>query len=457
MELLKKYNKRGSWYTDYPPLGLWEQKVSDEEYKTALTEFSVSSGDKPVFLYIHYPFCPKQCYYCMCFSEVSRSHKKSQEFLNHNGREVDMLNKLFEKNSFKPNIRKIHYGGGSPSWLNQEEFDILDEQVSRLADKSNLEEIAIEVDPRTVTPEMMRHYHEKGINRISFGVQDFDPEVQKAINRIQPYEMVERLMSPEMRKLFNRGFNFDIIYGMPKQTVESFRKTIQQCIELSPDRLGVCILGWRPDIFKHQQKINESDLPNFEESTEMQLESMEMLLAAGYERIGIDHYAKPDEDLAVTKRQDKLHRSAMGYNPGDCVDMIGLGPSAMNRMQNYYFQKEYNIRRYNELVDAGKFPVFRGYKLNKDEQIRRDIMEKIICYDRIDFDEIEKRYGINFKEHFEYELNSFGELIQDGIIELSDRELTVTPTGTLFHRHVCTVFDELLRKGKGYKHARDSA
>lgn len=456
MELIRKYDKRGSFYTDYPALGLWETGFSDKEYRESLNELIQSGGNLPIFFYLHFPYCPNQCYYCMCFSEISRSSEKIKKFLDNLGKEIDMFKNFFDERGYKPFFKKVHLGGGSPSMMNEEEFKIMQNHLKKIIDFDKIEEYAIEIDPRNVDPEKMMFYHRMGIDRISIGVQEFDLDVQKAINRVQPVEIVERLMTLKIRKHF-KSFNFDIIYGMPRQTRESFKRTMEEVIRLSPDRLGVCILGWRPDIFKHQKLIHPEELPSLEESNLMNFDAVQMLVDAGYERIGVDHFAKPSENLAVTKKQGKLHRSAMGYNPGDCIEMIGLGHSGMNRILNYYFQREYSLEKYYSAIKEGKFPIFRGYKLTKDQEMRREIMEKIICYDRVDFGEIEKKYGINFKEYFKTDLEVLRELVEDGIVELHDNYLQVTLIGKFFHRHVCAAFDELLRCGSGYKHARDTA
>ena len=449
LNLIKKYNViKGSFYTEYPPIGLWIGGFSDEEYRRALNEIP---QDRKLGFYVHNVFCPEKCLYCQCHSLITKNRERVTENVDYLCKEIDMLSNLFGGNV--PDIRKIHYGGGSPTYLDEQQFDVLHRKIGEIINTNNLEEVALEVDPRTVTLEKMIYYHEKGVNRISFGIQDFDPEVQKAVNRIQPIEMVEKLMTPNIRKHF--GVNFDIIYGMPRQTRESFSRTIKDVIRLSPDRLNICLLGWRPDIFPFQRAIKESELPGLEEGALMNLEAIQTLLDAGYERIGLDHFSKPDDNYFLAKKQGKLHRNSQGYNPGDCIDLIGIGPSGTSRILNYYFQKEYDLKKYYSSIDRKKFPVFRGYKLTKNEELRREIMEDITCYEIVDFSKFEKKYGINFGDYFKNELNSFDELIQDEIVEVSDKSVNVTPMGKFFLRHVCSKFDELLRRGQKYKHSKE--
>lgn len=457
IDLIKKYNYATSYYSDYPPLGLWDKKLGDSEYRKAFEELADSQYNEPSLLYIHYPYCHKQCFYCLCFSLISKKHDKAKEFLVKNQKDMQMVRDLCESHSFNLNIKRIHLGGGSPSCLNLEEFDRLEKQLNLLVDTKKVEEFSIEIDPRTVTPEMMRYYHDRGINRISFGIQDFDQDVQKAVNRIQPIELIERLMTPKIRGYF-KGVNFDVIYGLPKQTRASFKKTMKEVVRLSPDRLGVCILGWRPDIFRHQRLIRETELPSIEEGAFMNFDAIQTLLDHGYERIGIDFYAKPTDDLALGLHENKLRRSAMGYSRGDIMDVIGFGPSAMSRMDNYCFQRKYDISEHNADLANNSFPVLRGWKLNKDEQIRREIMEKIICYSYLNFDSIEQKYDIDFKSYFKKDLRSLKNLIKDKIVETDMKSFVkVTDIGRFFHRHVCVAFDELLRQGEKYQHARDTA
>lgn len=456
LELVKKYSYRTAYYSDYPILGLWDKKFGDEEYRRAIRELAEQKYDKPFLLYIHFPYCPKQCFYCMCFSEISQSHDKTKQFLENNRREIEMFKDICDQNSWKPNITRIHFGGGSPSFMDKEEFKAIIEQLKILVDPKEVEEFAIEIDPRTVTQEMMQFYSEMGINRISFGIQDFNPDVQRAVNRIQPIEMIERLMAPEIRKLFT-GVNFDMIFGLPRQTRKSFRESMEEVIKLSPDRLGVCILGWRPDVFIHQRAIKEEELPTIEAAALMNFDAIQKLLDNGYERIGIDFHAKSTDDLAMALREHTLRRSAMGYSRGEIIDCLGFGPSAMSRMGDYYFQRGYDLPKHDLDLEKGKFPVIRGWKLTKDEQMRRDIMESIVCYSKVDFGEIEQKYNIDFKSYFKQDLELLNELIKDGIVKINDNSLDVTEMGRFFHRHVCVAFDALLRKGKEYKHARDDA
>lgn len=449
--LFNKYNERGSYYTAYPPSGLWLKGFSCNDYINALKEVFTKRTDIPLQLYVHFPFCKTQCWYCQCFQIVTNDRFKKRQMADYLLKELDLLFEFFVNNSITPNSQEIHLGGGSPSHMNIEEFDLLINKLQSYINIKELVEFAIEIDPRTVTKEKIKYYRDKGINRISFGIQDFNPNVQKAINRIQPIELIEELLVT--RKLF-KGVNFDLIYGLPLQTRESLKKTVDEVIRLSPDRIAFSILGYRPDVFKHNKLIKESDLPSFIETKLMWVDSYENFLEHGYERIGMDHFAKQDDELAKAKKDKKLFRNSMGYSPGRFHDNISLGPSGMTRLANYYFQNTYSLSDYCSDIDKRKFPIFRGYKLNDDDLIRRDIMNKLMTYYYLDFSNIEQKYNIDFTKYFREEINSLSDFVKEGILEISQDKITVTPLGNFFLRNICMVFDNL---EKDYKHNMETA
>lgn len=455
--LVEKYSARGSFYTDYPIIGLWQEAFTDNDYEKALVNFTRAPKELPVLLYLHFPYCPEICYYCQCYSIFSQDYTKTQDFLNLLFKEIDLLRNFFKKHSFVPKIKEIHLGGGSPSCIREKEFELLVKRLQSLVNFSELDEFTIEIDPRNFEKEKLQYYAQKGINRISFGIQDFDPQVQKAVNRIQPPELIESLLTPEIRKLF-KSINFDIIYGLPLQTRESFKKTIDTVIKLSPDRIALCVLGYRPDIFKHQKMLNESQIPDVYEKTIVNIEAMQRLMSSGYLRIGIDHFAKPGDALGKAMLSKKMHRNSLGYTPGRCYDMIGLGPSSNSRItERYYAQNTYSLSEYGEKLKQNKFPVFRGYKLSDDDIIRRDLMHQILSYFSLDFRYLEKKYGINFKEYFKEEIGALDDLAKDGLIELSSGGITVTELGKLFLRNICIPFDVFLKRNQQYKHSREFA
>ena len=453
-ELVEKYDKPSSFYTDYPPSGLWLSGFGDKEYRKALTDLT-KKENHPLSIYIHYPFCQKQCLYCQCHTIIIRNREKTGKFVSDVCKEIGMLKKFFEFSNYSPNIKEIHLGGGSPSFMDEKEFEMLYIGLNSLVNIKSLDEFSIEIDPRTVDKNKMEYYHEKGISRISFGIQDFDPKVQKAVNRIQSLEMVEEFLVPDIRKNFKNGVSFDLIYGMPFSTIESTLKTLEIVKELSPDRIAFCILGYRPDLYKHQKAIDNKKIPTNYEQTIMNLEGTIYLTENGYERIGIDHFAKPGDSLVTAKRNKTIHRNAKRYTPGKCKDFFGFGLSSMGRILNYYFQNVYTLPEYSSVIAQAKFPIFRGYKLNKDEEIRREVMHNLICYSFVNFAEFKKKYNLDFKDYFKEEINSLQGFIDDNLVEISKESINFTPTGSFFYRHICKVFDVLLKEGNHYKHSRE--
>ena len=445
-DLHVKYNVTGSYYTAYPPSGLWSEQFGDPDYRRALAGILTEKPRLPLQLYLHFPYCVKQCYYCQCFQLVTKDQQRLTEMVDALVGEIAMLRDLFAQSGVTPLFKEIHLGGGSPSYLEMDQFDRLVEAISSIAAPHDVEEFAIEIDPRTVTPEKLRHYSARGINRISFGVQELDPEIQKAINRVQPIEQIEDLL--KLRGLF-KGVNFDLLYGLPLQTRASLRKTLEKVILLSPDRIAFSVLGYRPDVFKHNQKIPASDLPKFLERTNMWEESLRFFLANGYERIGMDHFAKPGDELASAKREDRLFRNSMGYSPGRFQDNLSVGPSAMTRISDRYFQNSYSIPEYCGSIARKEFPVIRGHALDQDALIRRSIMNELMTYYRLDIRALERTYQIVFRDYFATELVSLREFTDSELLEITPSAFTVPELGRFFLRNICMVFDNL---GLDYKH-----
>jgi len=361
-------------------------------------------------------------------------------------REINLLGEFFQKYSVTPNFREIHLGGGSPTMLREDDLGQLIEKLQSVANIKQLSEFAIEIDPRDTTKEKLLFYHSKGINRISLGVQDFDPDVQKAINRIQPRELIENLLTSDLRKYF-RGVNFDIMWGLPRQTRESFIKTIETVVELSPARISLLLLHYVPELKKHQRLMNKNELPNIYERIALFHDAVKSLSDNGYVRIGLEHFAKPDDDLAVALSKKMLNWNALGYTAGRYFDVIGLGSGSSSTITgNYYFQNTYSIAEYEGMIRNGKFPICRGYKLNKDDIIRRDVIHNLRIYFYLDYEVIENKYKIIFSEYFKKELILLEGLIDDGILEISNHTIKITEMGKYFTFLVCRTFDNTRKK-----------
>jgi len=450
-ELIGKYDIRASYFTAYPPTGVWDETFTSEQTRDVLSSLAeVKEQGYPMSLYVHFPYCHFQCYYCQCYAVVSRDSDKKKAVLRSLHDEIDLVAETFQRNRVNVSFKEVHLGGGSPSVIERQDLVELIGHLRKIVQVEELDEFAIEIDPRTVDEDMMRFYHEVGINRISFGVQDFDPVVQKAVNRVQPFELVERLSHPDIRKLF-KGLNFDLIYGLPKQTRESFLHTLELTRQISPDRLAVCNMGYRPDVFPHNRLIHQDDLPNPYDRTMMWYDACRFLTSNGWTRIGLDHYAKDTDDLAIAARARKLHRNTMGYTPGVSHDTLGIGPSALSRINRYYSQNCYDLQEYAGSLRAGRFPTIRGFELSEDNLLRRDVMFSILSYYSLEYAYFERKHGIRFREYFHRELQSeaLAELVDDGIVTVCDDRIEATELGKFFLRNICYVFDNL---ELGYKH-----
>lgn len=449
-DIIEKYNLSCPYYTSYPTFSEWSSDFTSYNYLAGLADLCAKATDVPIFLYIHFPFCKKRCYFCICNSIIADDHQKIREFLNYLFREIDLLNAFFEKHSYVPNIKRIHLGGGSPSFMDIEEFGLLIEKLKTMVDFNNLDEFVVEVDSNTISKEKLIYYQGKGVNRISLGIQDFEPKVQKVVNRVHTPELIEELLSPEIRKCF-RSINFDLLYGLPLQNRESFKSTIELVKNLSPDRITLLKYAHVPEIRKHQKLIKESSLPNNYEKNMIFIESVYNLIDCGYKYIGIDHFAKPTDDLTQALDDRALWRNFNGFTPGRTHHIIGLGPTSSGSLINCYARNLDSLAEYYRRIDNHEFPAGCGYKLCRDDLIRRDVINEILCYQSLDFSEIGRKYHIDFSKYFRREIEALTVLIEDGLLDRSIDTITVTPLGRIFIRHICKVFDLYLQEGKVYK------
>lgn len=448
--LISRFNEPGPYYSSYPSLNRWSAGMDSEAYGRALREFFAADPQAPIYLYTHIPFCAKLCWYCICNIEISNNRERIQRFVDVLLREADHLAEFFDANGIRPNVREIHLGGGTPSHLDHAQLRQLVERLATIADIGALDEFAMEIDPRTIQKDDLPFYHSLGVDRISFGVQDFDPAVQQKINRIQPYEMVRDLLSPEVRKLF-KGVNFDLLYGLPMQTRETFRRTIELTKELSPDRITLIKYAHVPDVRKHMNMIDKDELPAKTELPLMFQEAVEELVDAGYVWAGIDNFAKPTDDLGKAARNKTTGRNFSGSSPGRADNIIGLGPTSTNAFGRYYFQSLYELPQYTEAVNGGRFPVFKGYRLSDPELVRRDVIFRIQCRQEVDIAAVERAHGIVFADYFKPELARLESFIADGMVARDERSFRLTPLGRFFTPHVCRVFDAFLAENPAYK------
>jgi oxygen-independent coproporphyrinogen III oxidase len=448
-DLIRKYAERDiPYYTSYPTGGQWNPDFNHQSYMEALKKTAPQGQKVPMSLYVHFPFCPELCYYCCCVKTITKKRDRISRYLQYLHREIDMLVQTFEKLGIEPDVRDVAFGGGTPTYMELHEYDDLLKKLGSFVDISTLDEFILEVDPRTVDENDMRHYLASGVSRLSFGIQDFDDRVQKAINRVQPYDMVESLIAGELRQC---SVNFDLIYGLPFSNRESFKETVRQALQLGPDRLSVYNYDHTPEIHKGMKAINADDLPGLVEKSFIFGDTIEELLANGYQHIGLDHFAKPDDSLARAYNDRQLWRSLSGYTTHrDYFFEIGLGNSSVGSMPNYYTQNIKGEAEYYQSIDGGEFPVLRGYELSQDDVVRRDVIFSIVSQHCVDFKLLEEKHGINFQAYFKEDLPLLEESVGDGLVDISADHIQLTPLGKIFAHHVARPFDRYLRDDEEY-------
>jgi len=456
IDKIVKYNKLySSYYTNYPPVGEWtEDFIKTTTYENILMEtFSMSRDKKNISLYLHFPYCHSQCYFCHCHTIISKDHSKYHSFLQTLESELKVFKQLLDKEVLNVNIVDIHLGGGSPSEMNEEEFTYMKKMISTIVDFNNINEFSVEIDLRFCSEEKINFFAKSGITRISFGVQDFNDDVQHAINRIQPFSLFSEMV-PKVRDKF-RGVNFDLIYGMPYQTIESFQETINNVIKLSPDRIALYRYNHKPSLHKHQKAIESNRLPSETDYIKINYHAIEKLLENGYMRVGIDHFAKESDNLGVASINKDLVRNFMGYTAGEYGYTVGFGPSAMSDLYGYYLQNIYDMNNYKEKINDDQIPLFRGYKLSQDDIIRREVIYQVMNNFQVDFTSLSTKYEIDFFEYFHEEQKQLEELKQDGLLTLDTKILDITDIGKHCLRNIAIVFDKIYSETKQYKYSKD--
>lgn len=440
-QLLRRFDVPGPRYTSYPTADRFVEAFGCDDYIQALEQRRAGSMALPLSLYVHIPFCESLCYYCACNKVITKHHSKSAEYLRYLSRELELQVEHFGRGY---NVSQLHLGGGSPTFLSDVELSDLLDMIKRHFNLTPGGEFSIEVDPRTVTPERLQHLYQLGFNRLSFGVQDFDPTVQKAVHRVQPAEQVFALVQAA-RDIGFESINVDLIYGLPKQTPESFRHTLEQIQQLRPDRIALYAYAHLPTRFKPQRRILSAELPSPSEKLSMLANSLAMLGDAGYDYVGMDHFALPDDALAVAKRQGRLHRNFQGYSTQPDCDLIALGVSAIGRIGATYSQNAKTLDEYYDALDQGRLPIVRGLALNRDDILRRSVIMAIMCQGELDFEAMGDAHLIDFKSHFSRELERLGEMVAMGLVRLSDSSLEVTEQGWYFVRAIAMTFDKYLQ------------
>ncbi|MDC8783894.1 oxygen-independent coproporphyrinogen III oxidase [Roseateles koreensis] len=442
--LLKRFDVSGPRYTSYPTADRFVEAYTAEQYVQALAQRASGSqigGGTPLSIYVHIPFCESVCYYCACNKVITKHHDKAGEYLQALITEMDLTLAHLGRGA---GVSQLHFGGGSPTFLSDAELTML---MAALRERFRIvagAEIAIEVDPRTVSTGRLQHLRGLGFNRLSFGVQDFDPHVQKAVHRQQSFDSVESLMTAA-RELGFESTNVDLIYGLPLQTPESFARTIAQVGALKPDRIALYGYAHLPQRFKPQRRIDETQLPAGGAKMVMLHSAIEGFMAHGYSYIGMDHFALSNDSLAVAKRQGRLHRNFQGYSTQPDCDLIALGVSAIGRVGASYSQNVKTLDAYYDALNQGQLPIERGLALSRDDLVRRAVIMALMCQGRVEFESIALAHLVDVREYFKPELERLQELAEQGLVTLEGEAIQVTPMGWFFVRAVAMVFDRYLQ------------
>ena len=442
-ELISRLDVSGPRYTSYPAADRFVEAFSAEQLSQMLAQRRKGAAGmmSPLSVYVHIPFCESLCYYCACNKIITRHHERGETYLRYLSRELDLhMAHLGGGQS----VSQLHLGGGSPTFLSDEELGELMGMLRRSFNFASGGEYAIEVDPRTVDASRLARLAELGFNRLSFGVQDFDPAVQKAVHRIQPAAEVFALVEAA-RALGFKSINIDLIYGLPQQTPESFDRTLAQVCELRPDRIALYAYAHLPARFKPQRRIIAAELPAAGAKLSMLSRSLGAFRGAGYVYVGMDHFALPDDSLAVAKRQGRLHRNFQGYSTQPDCDLIGLGVSAIGKVGATYSQNARTLEEYYDYLDQGRLPVARGLALSRDDLVRRAVIIALMCQEQLEFESIDLSHLIDFKRYFAAELQTLAGMEKQGLVEVSDTGIQVTAMGWFFVRGVAMVFDRYLQ------------
>lgn len=442
LDLLRKFDVPAPRYTSYPTADRFSNTFTPEDYQQALAERETQANPADLSLYVHVPFCNDVCFYCGCNKIVTRDHSRSAEYIDAIGREADwVLSHL----SGTKTLAQLHFGGGTPTFLNNEELTRMMQTLTERFPLQKGGEFSIEIDPRTCDPDKVAHLAKLGLNRMSLGVQDFNPAVQKAVNRIQPFEMTQETLVAARANGFE-SINMDLIYGLPLQTRESFAQTVDKVIELSPDRIALYHYAHLPNHFKPQRRINAADLPDTVEKVNIMFDAITRLTQNGYRYIGMDHFAKETDELSVAQREGTLQRNFQGYSTKAECDMVALGVSGISNIGRTYACNARQLPDYYDAIRAGGAATNRGYRLTDDDVLRRYVIMTIMCNFEIRKADVEARFGINFDETFAYELARMKPYVKHELVELYDDRLVVSAKGKIFVRAVAMQFDRYLRE-----------
>ena len=440
-ELIAGLPASGPRYTSYPTADRFHNGFGETEYANALELRGLGALNKPLSLYIHIPFCNTICYYCGCNKIITKDKSRADAYIEYLEREMDLLAPHLNG---RHQLAQLHFGGGTPTFLSDEQLERVFAMIRKHFQLIPSGEYSIEIDPRKVSRDTVFHLGRLGFNRMSVGIQDFDPKVQAAVNRIQTVEETREVIEAAREAGF-KSVSVDLIYGLPHQSLESIKPTIDTVLALDPDRLALYHYAHLPHIFKPQRRIDTEAVPGSEEKLDILQYAVHTLTARGYVFIGMDHFAKPDDELAVALREGWLQRNFQGYSTYADCDLVAIGVSSIGKIGSTYSQNERDIDAYYAAIDAGRLPIMRGYQLNRDDILRRSIIQDLMCRFALDFQLYESMFGIPFAQYFKAELADLQQLAQLGLITMRGNGLKVTPKGRFLIRNIAMVFDHHLR------------
>ena len=443
-ELIAKYDQFGPRYTSYPTADRFHEGFGPAQYVEALAARNHERPEQPLSLYVHLPFCNTICYYCACNKVLTKDHGRSAKYIRYVDREIALVSALVEG---APPVTQLHWGGGTPTFLSRDEMTALMRALRARFAFAAEAEVSIEVDPRKVLPDTIEFLGELGFNRLSVGIQDFDPDVQAAVNRIQSEAETRAVMDTARRSGFV-SVNADLIYGLPRQTVEGFSATLDRVIDAAPDRIALYSYAHVPHLFKPQRRIATADLPAPQAKLAILALAIAKLTDAGYVYIGMDHFAKPGDELARAQAGRKLHRNFQGYSTRPDCDLLAFGISAIGKVGRTYVQNVRTLDEYYDRLDARALPAFRGYLLTDDDLVRRDAISRLMCDFDLPIPEFEAQHGVVFHRAFAAELLALAPLAADGLVEVTPGLIRVTERGRLLVRTVAMVFDRHLREAR---------
>lgn len=439
--LIRRFDVTGPRYTSYPTADRFVDAFDANAYRTWLAQPTFGAIQRPLSLYVHVPFCDKVCFYCACNKIITANHRRAAEYVRYAGKEIQLLAQALKG---RCEVAQLHFGGGTPTFLSDTEMREMMEAIRQHFTLMQNGEFSIEIDPRTVNAVRIAVLAELGFNRMSLGVQDFDPEVQRAINRMQSYEQTRDALLAARAAGF-KSVSFDLIYGLPKQNLASFRNTLEEVVKLLPDRISLYNYAHLPRLFKSQRHIHVEELPTANEKLQILKMAIRHLTAAGYVYIGMDHFARPDDELSVARRQGRLHRNFQGYSTHADTDLVGVGVSAISKVGACYSQNFRNIEEYYDALDCNELPVMRGIELTADDLLRRAIIQSLMCHFELSIESIEIAHLIDFSKYFAVELEELKEMQNAGLIDIQPGWLSVLPPGRLLVRAIAMVFDKYLR------------